>query len=123
MNTKTTLITCISVYFHTDNKCNDGVRCRLTENWAKFNAQQKKLAMPIKAVLNLAVVVYLILSVKKPSMVNSNSCCYLINGEVPNNIKDTYHAASIWNYQRKYGKEFIYNRSMPFKSCSFWLET
>ena len=35
-----------------------------------------KLAMPIKAVLNLAVVVYLILSVKKPSMVNSNSCHY-----------------------------------------------
>jgi hypothetical protein len=36
-------------------------------------------------------------------MKNLNSCCDSFHGQVPNNINDTYHAASIWNCQYEKG--------------------
>lgn len=59
--------------------------------------------MAVVVAIKLGLLFYTILSVKKASLTNSNSCCYSLYDDIPQDIKNTHCTASWWIYKHEKG--------------------
>ena len=66
----------------------------VTVNKASKVLRTIKRTVAVVVAIKLGLLFYTILSVKKASLTNSNSCCYSLYDDIPQDIKNTHCTAS-----------------------------